>query len=196
EEGNTLKKRVIILILDSLGVGYMEDAKDYHPQDVGANTFCHIIDRVPSIQIPSFEKLGINKIINHPTLQTIEGPLASYGCLNLMHNGADSFEGHNEIMGNKPKKTYLAPFIDNMEEVKQALETEGYKVTIPDEELPYLLVNDLVIVADNIETDYGQIYNVSGPLDAIPFEEVLKIGQVVRDNVKVNRVIALGGENV
>jgi len=57
----------------------MEDAKDYHPQDVGANTLCHIIDHVPSIQIPSFEKLGINKIINHPTLQTIESPLASYG---------------------------------------------------------------------------------------------------------------------
>lgn len=34
-----MNKRVIIIILDSLGVGYMEDAKDYHPLDVGANTF-------------------------------------------------------------------------------------------------------------------------------------------------------------
>ncbi len=97
-----------------------------------------------------------------------------------MHQGADSFEGHNEIMGSKPKKAYLAPFIENMEEVKAALENEGYKVTIPNPKMPYLLVNDLVIVADNIETDYGQIYNVSAPLDYISFEEVLKIGNCVR----------------
>jgi phosphopentomutase len=191
-----MSRRVIIVILDSLGVGYMQDAKDYHPQDIGANTFYHILDKVPTMKIPTFEKLGINNIINHPTLQTNEYPLASYGCLNLMHNGADSFEGHNEIMGNKPKKAYMAPFRDNMDEVKEALENEGYQVRIPNPDLAYLLVNDLVIVADNIETDYGQIYNVSAPLDHIPFEEVLKIGQVVRATVKVNRVIALGGENV
>lgn len=190
-----MKKRVIVLILDSLGVGYMEDAKDYHPQDIGANTFYHIIDSVPSIKIPVFERLGINHILHHPALKN-NNPIASYGVLNLMHSGADSFEGHNEIMGTKPKKAYMAPFIKNMNEVKAALEKEGDQVTIPNPDLPYLLVNDLVIVADNIETDYGQIYNVSAPLDYISFEEVLKIGKSVRRNVSVNRVIALGGKNV
>ncbi|CAH0343884.1 phosphopentomutase [Bacillus sp. CECT 9360] len=190
-----MKKRVIVLILDSLGVGFMDDTVNYHPQDVGANTFYHILDAVPSLRIPTFEKLGINKILNHPRLEEIEN-MASYGVLNLMHHGADSFEGHNEIMGSKPKKAYLAPFIDNMDEVRNALELEGYKVEIPNPDLPYLLVDGLVIVADNIETDYGQIYNVSAPLDNISFEEVLRIGECVRRNVKVNRVIALGGENV
>lgn len=194
-ERRGLDKRVIILIIDSLGVGYMEDAALYHPNDVGANTFKHIIDTVPTLKIPTFEKLGINQILQHSSL-TANHAIASYGVLNLMHEGADSFEGHNEIMGTKPKKAYLAPFIENMQEVKAALEIEGYKVEIPNAELPYLLVNDLVIVADNIETDYGQIYNVSAPLDYIYFEEVLKIGQCVRKNVKVNRVITLGGENV
>ncbi|MED3655181.1 phosphopentomutase [Heyndrickxia sporothermodurans] len=188
-------RRAIILILDSLGVGYMEDAKDYHPQDVGANTFSHILDKVPSLHIPTLEKLGINKILQHPNL-TNKNNIASYGICHLMHQGADSFEGHNEIMGTKPKRAYLAPFIENIGEVKLALEEEGYKVEIPRPELPYLLVNDLVIVADNIETDFGQIYNVSAPLDYISFQEVLKIGQCVRNHVKVNRVIALGGENV
>lgn len=189
-----MTKRVIILILDSLGVGNMDDVKEYHPQDIGANTFYHILDKT-SLNIPNLERLGINKILHHPKLKNEEN-LASYGVLNLMHQGADSFEGHNEIMGSKPKKAYLAPFIENMEEVKAALENEGYKVTIPNPKMPYLLVNDLVIVADNIETDYGQIYNVSAPLDYISFEEVLKIGNCVRKNVKVNRVIALGGKNV
>lgn len=195
KEGENLK-RVIILILDSLGVGAMNDVREYHPDDIGANTFYHIIDEVSTIRIPNMEKLGINKILNHPALKRITNPLASYGCLNLMHEGADSFEGHNEIMGIKPKKTYRAPFIDNLEYIKNGLEKAGYKVTVPNPALPYLLVNDLVIVADNIETDYGQIYNVSAPLDYIPFSEVLKIGKCVRKNVKVNRVIALGGKNI
>ncbi len=190
-----MDRRVIILIIDSLGVGYMEDARDYHPQDVGANTFSHVLDEVPSLEIPTFEKLGINKILHHPNLKDMDN-LASYGVCNLMHQGADSFEGHNEIMGTRPKKAYLAPFIDNIDEVKEALENKGYKVDIPSRDMPYLLVNDLVIVADNIETDFGQIYNVSAPLDHISFDEVLKIGQYVRKCVKVNRVIALGGENV
>lgn len=98
-----MSRRVIILILDSLGVGYMEDAKDYHPLDVGANTFYHILDSVPSINIPNLEKLGINKIINHPSLKRIDN-LASYGVLNLMHNGADSFEGIMKLWGQSLEK--------------------------------------------------------------------------------------------
>ncbi|MEC1538360.1 phosphopentomutase [Bacillus sonorensis] len=190
-----MNKRVIIIILDSLGVGCMDDASDYRPLDTGANTFYHILDSVPTLDIPNLEKMGINKILHHPKLKNI-GHIASYGVLNLMHEGADSFEGHNELMGTKPKKAYLAPFVEHIDHVASALEKQGYHVTMPNPELPYLLVNDLVIIADNIETDYGQIYNVTAPLDEIPFEDVLKIGECVRHHVKVNRVIVLGGENV
>lgn len=116
--------------------------------------------------------------------------------MELEHYGADSYAGHQEIMGTKPLKPLLKPFSDYIDTVKKALEKEGYKVVIENPDKPYLLVNDLVVVADNIETDYGQIYNVTAPLDYISFEEVLKIGYIVRENVKVNRVIALGGEEV
>src|SRR5690625_3981652 len=190
-----MKKRVIVLILDSLGVGYMEDAMVDRPQDVGANTFYHILDLASSISIPNLEKLGINHILQHPRLKNADGA-ASYGKINLQHHGADSFVGHNEIMGTKPKKPYTGPFASVIDDVKKAMEQEGYQVEIPDPTFPYLLINGLVIVADNIETDYGQIYNVTAPLDSIPFDEVLNIGMAVRKVVKVNRVIALGGEGV
>ena len=55
-----MRERVIVLILDSLGVGFMDDTKEYHPQDVGANTFYHILDAT-SLNIPNLEKLGINR---------------------------------------------------------------------------------------------------------------------------------------
>lgn len=190
-----MKKRAIVLIIDSLGVGCMDDVSKVRPQDKGTNTFYHILDKAKSFDIPNLEKLGINKIVQHPRLKDMEA-IASYGVLNLKHYGADSYAGHQEIMGTKPKKPLMEPFIVFMDKVKEALENEGYKVKILDSDNPYLWVNDLVVVADNIETDYGQIYNISAPLDYISFDEVLKIGRIVRANVKVNRVIALGGENV
>lgn len=190
-----MKKRVILLVVDSLGIGHMSDVIKVRPQDFGANTFVHLLDNAEDIKILNFQRLGINKLLSHKRLSNTEN-LASYGIMELEHYGADSYAGHQEIMGTKPLKPLLKPFSDYIDTVKKALEKEGYKVVIENPDKPYLLVNDLVVVADNIETDYGQIYNVTAPLDYISFEEVLKIGYIVRENVKVNRVISLGGEKV
>lgn len=190
-----MSKRVILLVVDSLGIGHMDDVLEVRPQDFGANTFVHLLDNAKDIRIPNFEKLGVNKLLRHKRLGKIDN-LASYGVMELEHFGADSYAGHQEIMGTKPLKPLLKPFSDYIDTVKQALKKEGYKVAIENENNPYLLVNDFIVVADNIETDYGQIYNVTAPLSYISFEEVLKVGYIVRENVKVNRVIALGGEEV
>ena len=190
-----MKKRAIVLILDSLGVGYMEDVVMVRPQDVGANTFLHILEQARQMKIPNFERLGIGKILKHPGLAT-HSSAASYGTLKLEHDGADSYAGHQEIMGTKPKKPLTEPFMNHMEKVKTALKSKGYKAEVPEPEKPYLLVDGRVVVADNIETDYGLIYNVTASLDVISFEEVLKIAGIVRAEVKVNRVVALGGEGI
>ncbi|MCG8640169.1 MAG: phosphopentomutase, partial [Desulfobacterales bacterium] len=163
--------------------------------DKGANTFYHILNKADKIDIPNLEKLGINQILNHSRLRR-GCSLASYGVLNLEHYGADSYAGHQEIMGTKPQKPVLEPFSTSIDRVKSVLEKAGYEVTVPEINRPYLLVNKLVVIGDNIETDYGQIYNVTAPLDQISFEEVLQIGKIVREDVRVNRVIALGGKGV
>ncbi|SQA99028.1 putative mutase [Cedecea neteri] len=48
-------------------------------------------------------------------------------------------------------------------------------------------------MGDNLEADLGQVFNISGNLSAIPFEQVRAIGEAVRRCVKVGRVIAFGG---
>ncbi|RRD96246.1 phosphopentomutase [Clostridiales bacterium COT073_COT-073] len=188
-------KRVLILVLDSLGVGYMEDVRESRTQDIGANTFAHILDQAEGLYLPTFEELGIYQILKHPKLE--ERPAkAAYGCLNLQHFGADSYAGHQEIMGTIPVKPSLIPFSEVIYKVKDFLIQEGFAVRIPDEENPVLLVNEAIIVADNIETDYGQIYNVSGCLDKVSFDKVVQVGKAVRKITEVSRVIALGGEDV
>lgn len=190
-----MKKRAIILIIDSLGVGAMDDVAQVRPQDQGANTFGHLLDTHPELRIPHLKQLGIGSILSHPALES-QDAMASFGACALMHEGADSYLGHQEIMGTKPVPATIIPFAEVMSDVQNELEAKGYHVEIPDPDRPYLLVNGRVVIADNIETDYGQIYNVTGAIDEVPFTEILKIGQLVRDMVKVNRVIALGGEGV
>ncbi|WDV44384.1 phosphopentomutase [Clostridiaceae bacterium M8S5] len=190
-----MAKKVVLLVIDSLGVGQMDDVTKVRPQDNGANTLKHILDKAEYIELPNLEKLGLKNIINHNRLNDAQD-IGAYGKIKLQHYGADSYVGHQEIMGTKPLKPYTKPFKDVIDDVKIVLKKEGYKVSIPDKEKPYLLVNDCVYVADNIETDYGQIYNVTASFDYISYEEVLNIGRIVRECVKVNRVIALGGEDV
>ncbi|MCI1859869.1 MAG: phosphopentomutase, partial [Sporolactobacillus sp.] len=59
-----------------------------------------------------------------------------------------------------------------------------------------LIVNHCATIADNLEADPGQVYNVTAALDEMPFAEVIRLGQSVRRVVKVSRVIAFGGRNV
>ncbi|QKG85488.1 phosphopentomutase [Kroppenstedtia pulmonis] len=190
-----MTKRAILLILDSLGIGAMDDVPQVRPRDTGAHTFRHILDQAEKMEIPNLEKLGINQLLHHPRLQNPK-PLASWGSLNLQHEGADSYAGHQEIMGTRPRKPIREPFVHILPQVRKTLERKGYQVEVPNPDLPYLWVNHAVVIGDNIETDYGQIYNVSGALDVIPFEEVLEIGNIVRREVQVSRVIALGGNGV
>lgn len=191
-----MKKRAVILIIDSLGVGVMDDYENYRKEDKGANTFSHILDHANYIHLPNMEWLGINQIVVHERLANNALPAASYGCTKLMHTGADSYMGHQEIMGSRPLPPLILPFCNMIDEVKEALQAQGYKAEIINGDHPVLLVEDCVVVADNIETDYGQIYNVTAPLDQISFEEELKIGQVVRNVVKSSRVITLGGRGI
>jgi len=50
-------KRVIIIIIDGLGVGEAEDSHLFG--DCGANTLFHIIEKYPDIKIPCLKKLGL-----------------------------------------------------------------------------------------------------------------------------------------
>lgn len=189
-------KRAIILVIDGLGVGEMEDVPEVRPQDIGANTLKHVAEAIDDFKLPNMEALGIGHIANTNKINKVLDPIGSYGKSELAHFGADTYQGHQEIMGTKPKLPVVRPFKYYIDKVEKALIEEGYDVKRPDPEHPYLLVNELVTIADNIEADPGQNYNVTAPLDYISFEEELKIGRIVRRNVEVGRVIVFGGRGI
>ena len=189
--------RFILIVLDSFGVGAMDDCVEVRPRDVGSNTAKHIIQSKPDIKIPTLEKLGLMNAIGEEVGEHKFSDTANYGTANLTHYGADSFLGHQEIMGTTPKVPLIQPFNEKIDEVENNLLKYGYKVRrVGEPGLQILVVNEVATVGDNLETDYGQVYNVSACLDLISFEELSKIGHVVREVVQVSRVITFGGEQI
>ncbi len=154
----------------------MDDVSIVRAQDLGANTARHIIEAKPDIRIPTLKKLGLIGAIHRGQNGKSE---AVFGTANLAHHGADSFLGHQEIMGTTPKEPLNEPFNHVIDDVHSHLMQAGYHVRkVSDGDGPAILVvNECATVGDNLETDLGQVYNVSACLDAMPFSEAKKTWQ-------------------
>ncbi|MGL5232688.1 MAG: phosphopentomutase [Fusobacteriaceae bacterium] len=188
-------KRFIILVIDSFGIGAMADVVTERPQDLNANTYKSTL-LGSKISLPNMEKLGIANAANFETENIKFSSSANYGKSNLKHFGCDTFYGHQELMGTLPKKPTIEPFCNCIDDVENELMKKGYKVERYGEREKVLIINECATVGDNLEADLGQVYNITGTLDLISYDELLKIGKIVREIVKVPRVITFGGENV
>ena len=183
-----------MIVLDGFGIGAMEDAKTARPGDEHANTLGSILKDFPELKLPNLEQLGLMNAYGKESLCMKFHPEANYGKSELMHFGADTFMGHQEIMGTYPKKPEEHPFQEQVDTVTEHLRKHGHKVEIIKRSgLRYLLCDNFVTIADNMEADPGMCYNVTAPLDSIPFEKELEIARLVREVVTVGRVIAFGG---
>lgn len=90
-------KRIFVIVLDSLGVGAMQDSPDYG--DVNVNTLGHISETVERLEIPNLRSLGIGNLLPLKNVDSVENPLGYYGKLNEKSLGKDTMTGHWEMMG-------------------------------------------------------------------------------------------------
>ena len=92
-------RRVIILVIDGLGVGEAPDAKEYG--DEGSDTLGGICKNFPKLKVPNLAKLGLFNITGINTYK-IKKPTEIYGnygkCLEQSY-GKNSPVGHWEIAG-------------------------------------------------------------------------------------------------
>lgn len=112
--GDKVVERVILIILDSVGIGALPDAEDYG--DLGANTLGNIA-REYDLKLPYLEELGLGKI---EPLQGINGDMAARGVYGKMAEqsvGKDTTTGHWELSGiisESPFPTYPDGFPDEV----------------------------------------------------------------------------------
>ncbi|SES05823.1 phosphopentomutase [Salipaludibacillus aurantiacus] len=179
--------KAILLVLDGLGIGAMNDCKEVKPEDINAHTLNHIRQHYP-LDIPVLDKLGLAGLVEGKK----EFKEAACGKANLAHAGADTYMGHQEIAGSFPK----APAKRLMRDIHSALGNQikaaGYKVEYPWNNKPLLLINEALVIGDNLESAVGNIINMTADLNKMPFQDVKKLAETVREFVDTSRVIAFG----
>ena len=96
-------KRFVVIVLDGFGMGAMADAATARPGDEISTTFGSILADYPDLKLPTLEKLGLMNAYGKESARMKFAPEANAGRAELMHWGADTFMGHQEIMGTLPK---------------------------------------------------------------------------------------------
>lgn len=189
-----MTNRFLVLVLDGFGIGAMDDVPEVRPEDVGACTLCSLLKQSPNLYLPHLERMGLMNALGTESKAMHFSSSASWGKSALMHQGADTFWGHQEIMGTLPKIPKREAFSLMAEKVASVLKSAGHEVEYirSSNNLCLLLVDGALTVGDNIEADLGQNYNITAALDQISFTQVLEIGRKVRSVVEVSRVICFG----
>ncbi|MFB2844272.1 phosphopentomutase [Aeromonas jandaei] len=186
--------RFIVVVLDGFGIGEMPDVLTDRPQDHGANTARKLIEHFSDRHLPMLARLGLLNTVYPVNSVMQRNETANWGKSMLAHEGCDTFMGHQEIMGTKPRSPLQAPFSTYIDEIEAGLIAEGYQVNrIYRDALALLEVNHCVVIGDNLEAELGQVYNITANLNLISFNDVVKIGRVVRKYNEAGRNIAFGG---
>lgn len=88
--------RVIVIVLDSVGVGELPDASLY--RDEGSNTLGNIHRQVP-LTIPTLRSLGLGRVATIGGVADEAGRAGAWGRMAEASAGKDSVTGHWEMMG-------------------------------------------------------------------------------------------------
>ena len=98
--------RVVLIVLDSVGIGELPDAREYG--DEGSNTLVNTKRAIPSMNLKNLNDMGISSIENAEELSDIkiEKPNGAFGRLAEESKGKDTTVGHWEIAGVVTEKLF------------------------------------------------------------------------------------------
>ncbi|MFZ5826319.1 MAG: phosphopentomutase [Bacillota bacterium] len=97
-------QRVILIVIDSVGVGAMPDAEAWG--DAGSNTVSNIARKRGGLALPNLGRLGLGNLTEVPGTPPAEQPAGAIGRMAIASQGKDTMTGHWEMVGIRPE----APF--------------------------------------------------------------------------------------
>lgn len=192
--------RVFVIVLDSLGVGYLPDAEKFG--DVGADTFGHILDTMGTLEIPNLQKLGMVNLHPAGRMHPVEKPLARYTVLAESSNGKDTMTGHWEIMGIHTEKPFITftetgfpqELIDELEKRcgKRVIGNKSASGTAIIEELGEEEINTGAMI---VYTSADSVLQICGNEETFDLQNLYRCCEIAReltmkDEWRVGRVIA------
>jgi len=192
--------RIFTIVIDSLGVGAMEDAEKYG--DKGADTLGHIAESVESFKIPNLQKLGIGNLHTVKHVPAVEKPLAYFMKMKEASSGKDTMTGHWELMGLKietPFKTFTdtgfpKELLDELEK-RTGHKIVGNKSASGTEILDELGEHQIKTGDMIVYTSADSVLQICGHEETFGLEELYRCCEIAReltlkDEWKVGRVIA------
>lgn len=190
-------KRIIILVMDSVGIGHAPDAAKFN--DEGANTLGHIEATAGLIHCPTLRSLGLANIAD---IKTDETPvMGAYGKMEEVSTGKDTTSGHWEMMGH-PVTVPFPTFYDGFpKELMDTFTKEtgygylGNEVASGTEIIERLGVEHMKTGKPIVYTSADSVFQIAAHEDVIPLEDLYRMCEITRNkvcvgNYYVGRIIA------
>ena len=190
-------KRIIILVMDSVGIGHASDAAKFN--DEGANTLGHIESTAGLIHCPTLRSLGLANIAD---IKTDETPvMGAYGKMEEVSTGKDTTSGHWEMMGH-PVTVPFPTFYDGfpVELMDTFTKETGYgylgnEVASGTEIIERLGVEHMKTGKPIVYTSADSVFQIAAHEDVIPLEDLYGMCEITRNKVcvgdyYVGRIIA------
>ncbi|MGQ9919374.1 MAG: phosphopentomutase [Bryobacteraceae bacterium] len=190
--------RVIVIVLDSVGIGAMPDWREFG-DDMPGDTLGHCAERRP-LRIPNLVRLGLANIRALAHLEPAAAPAACYGRCSLASPGKDTTTGHWELAGivlEKPFPVYpngFPPELIREFERRIGRATLGNKPASGTEIIRELGGEHLRSGKPIVYTSADSVFQIAAHEEVIPLPELYRICEIARDLLRgeheVGRVIA------
>jgi phosphopentomutase len=190
--------RVILIVLDSVGVGALDDANLYG--DEGSNTLSNTSYAVGGIELKNLYKLGIGNITSIKGTPSNPNPIGVFGKSKEMSKGKDTITGHWEIAGivlEEPFKTFPNGFPEDLiQEFEKRIGRKvlGNKVASGTEIIKELGEEHIKTGYPIVYTSADSVFQIAAHEEVIPLDELYRICQIARQllvgKYLVARVIA------
>jgi phosphopentomutase len=190
-------RRVVWIVLDSVGAGEMPDAAAYG--DAGSDTLGHIAC-ARTLHLPNLAQLGLGNLKPLAHVGPVDRPIAAFGKCALASPGKDTTTGHWEMVGihlAKPFPLYPHGFPPEiMQEFERRIGrgTLGNCAASGTEIIQKLGEEHMRTGRPIVYTSADSVFQVAAHEEVIPLWELYKICEIARDLLRgpyeVGRVIA------
>ena len=190
--------RVIVLVLDSCGVGELPDAASYG--DAGASTLPHTAAACGGLHLPTLGRLGVGRIVPIQGVPPERAPAGAFGKMAEVSPGKDSTTGHWELMGlqlERPFPTYprgFPPEVIGAFEARIGRRVLGNRPASGTEIIAQLGQEHLRTGFPIVYTSADSVFQIAAHEAVIPPEELYRYCQSAREILvgphAVARVIA------
>ncbi|MBP7590879.1 MAG: phosphopentomutase [Chloroflexi bacterium] len=190
--------RVIVIVLDSVGIGELPDAADFG--DVGSHTLGNTAVAVGGLNVPNLTQMGLGNIAILQGVNPQTTPTAVYGKMAEVSAGKDTTTGHWELMGVQLARPF--PLYPNgfPPDVMDRFEAEIGRGTLGNYPASGTVILDelgaehMATGKPIIYTSGDSVFQIAAHEEIIPIDELYRMCHIARAILRgeheVSRVIA------